>query len=171
MRLDKITGISSPPWAKSAMYSWKYQCLILHWRTTRCKLYWGVCFFVKLNTVGPPTQLLLTTATPSHSYGYVKDHTTLAFGWTDSKKWVRDFGTIHLGRSQILHTFWPLPPLPVGSSFTTFCRQISMKLEPSRPTPLQIADVLNGWFLWCSAKKVIICQIGDIFFFFLHWKK
>ena len=73
--------------------------------TTHCKLYWGVYFFVKLNTVGPFSQLLLTTATPSHIYGYVKDHTTFAFGWTDSKKWVRDFGTIHLGRSQILRTF------------------------------------------------------------------
>ena len=43
-----------------------------------------------------PIQLLLTTATPSHSYGYVKDHTTFAFGWTDSKKWVRDIDALSM---------------------------------------------------------------------------
>ena len=105
---------------------------------------------IEYSAVGPLSQLLLTTATPSHSYGYVKDHTT--FGWTDSKKWVRDFGTIHLGRSQNFHTFWPLPPLPVGS-FTTFCRQISIKFDPYPPSPN------------CRRPKwmvsLVFCQKGD----------
>lgn len=74
--------------------------------TTHCKLYWGVYFFVKLNTVGPPSNFCLQQPPHRTVMGkYVKDHTTFAFGWTDSKKWVRDFGTIHLGRSQILRTF------------------------------------------------------------------
>ena len=154
--LRKSNGVRQIHWYfQPSLHGWKYQCLMLHWRTMRM-------LFCQIEYSGSPSNFCLQQPPHRTVMGmYVKDHTTFAFGWTDSKKWVRDFGTIHLGRSQILRTFWPLPPLPFNC-FITSCRQISMKFDP---LPLQIADVLNGWFLWCCAKKVIICQIGDIFFF------
>ena len=50
-------------------------------------------------------------------------------------------GTIHLRRWQIFMIFYPYPP-PVGSFFTTIRQQIGTIFDPS---PLEYADVLNGW--------------------------
>ena len=81
--------------------------------TTHCKLYWGVYFFVKLNTVGPFSQLLLTTATPSHSYGYVCERSHYFCFWLDRLKkmgqrhWDHPFRTF----TNIAH-FLNSPPSP-----------------------------------------------------------
>ena len=52
-------------------------------------------------------------------------------------------GTIHLRRRQIFYTFLTLTPLP-SAVFCTIRRQIWQLFDPS---PLEHADVLNGWSL------------------------
>jgi hypothetical protein len=51
------------------------------------------------------------------------------------------FGTIHLRRRQFFTLFWPLPPYR-RQFFSTIRRQIWQIFDPS---PLEHADVLNGW--------------------------
>ena len=64
------------------------------------------------------------------------------------------FGTIHLRRRQFFTIFDPLPPC-VGSLLLLSIDKFDQFLTLS---PLQIADVVNGWSLFCS----IILMVAEI---------